>query len=115
MKPFDPKAYGPALTALLDPMPLPPLGPGKPNELRRDALAMLTLEDMFPALVDRDMGRACFSGLWLLHDFLDESHKISQDVGSTTGSYWHAIMHRREPDSGNSKYWFQKGWTPSCS
>ncbi len=105
---FNPSTYGTALLPLLDPMPLSPLGPGTPNESLQSALAMLTLEDMFPALADRDMGRACLSGLWLLHDFLDESHHISQDLSMPTGSYWHAIMHRREPDASNSKYWWRQ-------
>jgi hypothetical protein len=63
---------------------------------------------MFPALRDRSMALACISGLWLLHDFLDESHTISQDIASATGSYWHGIMHRREPDASNAKYWFRQ-------
>jgi hypothetical protein len=54
------------------------------------------------------MARACLAGLWLRHDFLDESHALSQDIDTPTGSYWHGIMHRREPDYGNAKYWFRR-------
>lgn len=108
MKPFTATDYGPAIAPLLSPMPLPALGPGSPNMAVHSILAALTPENAFPKLVDRDMALACLSGLWLLHDFLDESHQISQDLESTTGSYWHGVMHRREPDAWNSKYWFQK-------
>jgi hypothetical protein len=54
------------------------------------------------------MADCCLSGLWLLHNYLDESHKISQDIHSSTGSFWHGIMHRREPDYSNAKYWFRR-------
>lgn len=51
------------------------------------------------------------AGLYQLHDFLDESHQCSQSIEGRglhrAGDYWHAIMHRREPDYGNSKYWFR--------
>ncbi|MSR65297.1 MAG: hypothetical protein EXS18_05890 [Verrucomicrobiae bacterium] len=48
------------------------------------------------------------AGLYLRFNFLDESHTISQGIHTVEGSYWHAIMHRREPDYSNSKYWFRK-------
>ncbi|MCC9640753.1 hypothetical protein LOC71_00585 [Rhodopirellula sp. JC740] len=48
------------------------------------------------------------SGLWLLAGDLDRSHTISQDEGSSEGSFWHGIMHRREGDFGNAKYWFRR-------
>ena len=42
------------------------------------------------------------AGLYLLNDFFDESHSCSQSIEGLgahhTGDYWHAILHRREPD-----------------
>ena len=52
--------------------------------------------------------QAMLSGLWLYHDWLDESHRISQSLDTPTGSFWHAIMHRREGDFSNSKYWYAR-------
>jgi hypothetical protein len=46
--------------------------------------------------------------LWLAFDFLDESHTISQGLETSEGSYWHALMHRREPDASNAAYWFRR-------
>jgi Fe-S-cluster formation regulator IscX/YfhJ len=52
------------------------------------------------------------AGLFLLNDLFDESHACSQSIEGEgqyhTGDYWHAILHRREPDYGNSKYWFRR-------
>ena len=46
--------------------------------------------------------------MWLWHDFIDEAHKISQDNESPEGSWLHAIVHRREGDFSNSKYWYAR-------
>lgn len=55
---------------------------------------------------------ALTAGLLQIHDKLDHSHHFSQECQGegrhVAGDYWHAIMHRREPDYGNSKYWFRR-------
>jgi len=48
------------------------------------------------------------AGLWLLFDFENESHQLSQNVPTPSGSYWHGILHRREPDANNAKYWMAR-------
>jgi hypothetical protein len=102
--------YSPAVRTLLHEERLAPLGPGTPNESVRPLLAGLTDDSLLAPhpVRDRAMAAACRAGLWLYHDFLDEAHTISQDIDTPTGSYWHGLMHRREPDFGNSKYWFRR-------
>jgi hypothetical protein len=106
---FDPAAYAPNLGSLISDH-VPPLGPGTPNEVLRPRLEALTTDNAFldRKVVDESSARCCIAALWLWHDFLDESHEISQEIDTIDGSYWHGIMHRREPDYGNAKYWFRR-------
>jgi len=48
------------------------------------------------------------AGLWLYHGDLDAAHRVSQELETPEGSFWHAVMHRREPDPGNAAYWFRR-------
>lgn len=107
---FSAAAYGPVIQTFIEPERVPPLGPGSPNKAMYDALRGATVDTLFAhaRIVQHDMAAACLSGLWLYHDYLDESHTLSQDISSPTGSYWHGIMHRREPDFSNGKYWFRR-------
>lgn len=56
----------------------------------------------------KEMRLACRAGLLLLNDDLSASHDIAQQIETPTGSFWHAIMHRREGDFSNANYWFLK-------
>ncbi len=105
--------YTPAIAEVIEKLetgnPLPTLVPQEAwnNELT-DALESVSVDALFQgaSLKNTTFGNALKSGLLLWNDALDESHNISQGLENQTGSYWHGIMHRREPDYSNSKYWF---------
>ena len=96
--------------AILKDAPLMPLGPGSPQRAVEPTLRLLSHADLSGGgpVVNADMADCCLAAMWLRFDFLDESHTISQAISSTSGSYWHGMMHRREPDFGNAKYWFRR-------
>jgi len=51
---------------------------------------------------------AALSGLYVYFSCFDEAHGIVQNIATAEGSYWHAIVHRQEPDAGNAAYWFRQ-------
>jgi hypothetical protein len=110
MDEFTPQDYGPVFGPLVEGDRFMPLGPGEPDDSKRSALTALTVDAAFADMqvVDRDMAISCVSGVWLLHNFLDASHRLSQGIETPTGSFWHGIMHRREPDYSNAKHWFNR-------
>ncbi|REJ64535.1 MAG: hypothetical protein DWQ31_21665 [Planctomycetota bacterium] len=100
----------PSLQALIPDSREAEIGPGRPDAAVEAPLADLDLVAAFAPhrIVDLEMARACHSGLWLVHNFLDRSHELSQTIKNPTGSFWHGIMHRREGDFSNAKYWFRQ-------
>ncbi len=59
-------------------------------------------------IVSSDDALLVKAALYLHHGFLGESHTISQQVATPSGSYWHGIMHRAEGDLDNSRYWYHR-------
>ena len=92
------------ISSLTDKLPIdaamPELTPTRPLDADILAAAERLIET-----IDSPLLRA---GLWLYVDELDRSHQISQGVHTKEGSLWHAIMHRREGDFWNSKYWLRQ-------
>ncbi|HEY5312966.1 MAG TPA: hypothetical protein VIK18_10625 [Pirellulales bacterium] len=107
---FERTRYAAAVGGLLTPPRLAPLGPGEPNLVMRARLESLADRELFAGckVIDRTMAEACRAALWLYHDFLSQSHEISQAIDTAVGSYWHGIMHRRESDFANANYWFRR-------
>ena len=102
--------YAPAVAALLTPPRRMPLDAGAANDAAVTPLEALDAAQLMGhgGTGDVDMAQACLAGLWLYHDHLDNSHQLSQRVKTTEGDYWHGLVHRREGDHGNAKYWFRR-------
>src|SRR5271156_4524952 len=102
---FDPKAYGPEVAAILaldgDGERLIPLVHGaSPSSEAKAALAALARLQLLP--------EAALAGLYLYFSCWQEAHEIAQNISTSEGSYWHAMVPRQEPDAGNAGYWFRQ-------
>jgi hypothetical protein len=100
--------YGPTINELIRLAPENPLDAGVPDATIRSRLNALTDAAIRPGAHNADMAAACRAGLWLRFNYLDEAHQISQNLGTPEGSFWHGIVHRREGDFDNAKYWFRR-------
>ncbi len=111
---FELTNYSQAIQSILEPaeagrrlMPLAPAQPFSGEGLERLRLTSAgALFDAPPA--STTFAQCSESALYLYFSDLDRSHRISQEIGSTTGSFLHGIMHRQEPDYSNARYWFRK-------
>jgi hypothetical protein len=48
------------------------------------------------------------AGLFFYFNCWTDSHHVAQNIETPDGSYWHALIHRQEPDAFNAGYWFQR-------
>ena len=68
-------------------------------------LKQASASELFPAARDSSSSLA---GLFLLIGDWEGSHQVAQTVSSREGAYWHAILHRIEPDPSNAAYWYRQ-------
>ncbi len=102
--------YPTAIEKLLKQARIMPLDSGTPEKSVASTLRSLQVEELFTPrkITDQNAARLCSAGLWLLFDYLEECHHIAQDLETKEAAFWRAIMHRREGDFSNSKYWWRR-------
>ena len=97
------------ISAIFDFPTMPSLGPeSRESVLSISQCKKRTTEALENAGIEGIERNLILSAALLWHDYLNESHTISQSIHTQNGSYLHGIMHRREPDYSNAKYWFHK-------
>ncbi|KIJ38922.1 hypothetical protein M422DRAFT_32986 [Sphaerobolus stellatus SS14] len=65
--------------------------------------------DTASAIEGLDVGKGVKAALHLLNDDINRCHNIAQsNEGVPTFDYLHAVLHRREQDCWNSKWWFNR-------
>jgi len=109
---FDSKAYGQRVAQILaldhDGNNLISLVASAPLPDRAaEAQALLSGETPAGLFPRARAPEEALAGLWLYFSGGEECHKMVQDLASQEASFWHAIVHRREPDADNSAYWFR--------
>jgi len=88
---------------------IPELGPGP----RRSVLPRRELETKIGSFcaeneLDPSAALRLRATALLYHDHQDAAHDIIQDLGDVEAAIIHAMLHRREPDYWNAKYWVRR-------
>jgi hypothetical protein len=111
---FAAETYGEEVAAILarrgggeEEMPLTRAiaGDKTANQSAKAALAGKTARELFPR---SGTPEAALSGLYLYLGCWEEAHAHADAAESPENYFWHAIVHRQEPDAWNSGYWFRK-------
>ncbi len=84
---------------------IPLVAAGRSSEKAYETLKASKPKELFP---NSASPQSAMAGLWLYFSCFEEAHEVAQNDGSAEGSFWHAILHRQEPDSGNAAYWFRR-------
>jgi len=107
---FDPKAYGETVAAMFaldgDGRRLIPLIRSRCSSER--AYTLLKASEPATLFPGSRAPEAAMAGLYVYFSCWDEAHETAQNIETPEGSYWHAIVHRQEPDAGNASYWFRQ-------
>ena len=53
-------------------------------------------------------------GLLYAIDAIHEAHAFFQEAKGDLGAYWHGMMHRREGDFENARYWYRRAGVLPC-
>jgi len=98
---FDPNAYGEEVARILaldlNGARMMPLAAGQCSSAEaRELVSRSKLPDLVRA------------GLYVYFSCWRDAHELVNDLETPDASYWHAIVHRQEPDPGNSAYWFRR-------
>jgi hypothetical protein len=109
MRPFNAADYGPEVAAILamdgDGLRAMPLAMDGGSAEARERLRGASPPQLFPAARAPE---AALAGLYVYFSCFEEAHTAAQDIDTPEGSYWHAIVHRREPNAENAAYWFRQ-------
>jgi hypothetical protein len=102
-------AYGPEVASILalegGGEKLMPLIRGACSEEGRRSIQSKPARELFAS---SRAPEAALSGLYFYFSCWEEAHQTAQEISSADGSYWHALVHRQEPDAGNAAYWFRQ-------
>lgn len=103
------------IAELLGEVDPPELGPGpRPGVWSQARVETALGEHLDPLSLAAETRRAIKALVLLWHDHLDAAHRIAQALETRDGALVHAIVHRREPDFWNSKYWWRRAGEHPC-
>ena len=108
-------ALPPNLQALLETPGLASLdGHARPGTLGQAALTQQVQAACRSGVIAEEGKQLVLAAVLLWHDRFDAAHQIAQEIEGPHGSLLHGIVHRREPDFSNAKYWFRRAGQHVC-